>query len=120
MMQCEKVAAVSHVRELWWLWVLYCTHTHLASPTMAAEFQINTSTCLQLLQELSRLPLLNYSFQCKGTDFYLFYSFRVHPCSSSHPTAFSLARCPEPRGHGHTTAPGKEMLIPRGWDEAIL
>jgi len=118
--QRGKGTAISHIREPWWLWVLYRTRTHLASPTTAAEFRINTSTHLHLLQELSRLSLLNYLPQCKGRDFYLFYSFSFLLCSSSHPTAFSLARCPELHDHGQELAPGKEMLKSRGWDKALL
>lgn len=56
MRQHEKGAAVSYRRELWWwLWVFYCTRTHLSSPTTAAKFQKNTSTRLYLQQELSPL-----------------------------------------------------------------
>lgn len=104
MRQREKGTAISHVRTSWWLCVFYCTRTRLASPTTSAEFQTNISTRLHLLQKLSQLPLLNYLFQCEGMHFYLFYSSGGHLCSSSHPTAFSLARCPELCGHGCTIA----------------
>lgn len=130
MRQHEKGAVISHIRKPWWLWVFSYTHTHLTSPITAAEFQTSTSTCLHLLQELSQLPLLNCLFRCKGTDFYLFYSFGFHPCSSSHPTEpfhWWGAQSHVATGivqpcvcSGSKGAPGKEMLIPCGQDRPVL
>lgn len=39
MIQHEEDAAISHIIELWWLWVFYCAHIHLTPPTRAAERQ---------------------------------------------------------------------------------
>lgn len=59
-----------------WLW-LYGTRTHLTSPSTAAGLQLNTSTFLRLL---SRVPLLNYSFQSKGADFLFIFILSAFIC----------------------------------------
>lgn len=38
-MQHQKDTAISHIIELWWLCIFYCTHTHLTPHTRAAELQ---------------------------------------------------------------------------------
>lgn len=90
-------------------------------PPTTAEFQIHTSTCLQLLQELSLLPLLNCLFQCKAVDFiFLFYYFGVHLVFFFPFYSFFTGRVPRAMWPWAYRSPGKEMLIPRGWEEAVL